>query len=122
MLEIRINPNFVSICLNLILRPYNLFNILFLIKLNNKQFMAFIEILENIFGHFKFLQRGLKPNSTFVVGCVICRHRRCANLLPIDHMSLLPVPLLIKGGGPSVLTVSSLRSCQMRCCKSSGHN
>ena len=30
--------------------------------------MAFIEILENIFGHFKFLQRGLKPDSTFVVG------------------------------------------------------
>ena len=28
--------------------------------------MAFIEILENIFGHFKFLQRGLKPDdSTF---------------------------------------------------------
>ena len=73
MLEICLNPNFVSICWNLILRPYNLFNILFLIKLNNKQFMAFIEILENIFGHFKFLQRGLKPNSTFVVGCVICR-------------------------------------------------
>ena len=35
--------------------------------------MAFIEILENIFGHFKFLQRGLKPDSTFVVGCAICR-------------------------------------------------
>ena len=87
--------------------------------------MAFIEILENIFGHFKFLQRGLKPDSTFVVGCAICRHRRCDKLLPIDHidhMSLLPVPLLIKGAGPSVLTVSSLRSCQMRCCKSSGHN
>ena len=91
--------------------------------------MAFIEILENIFGHFKFLQRGLKPDdSTFEhlwLVVLFAGPRRCANLQPIDHidhMSLLPVPLLIKGAGPSVLTVSSLRSCQMRCCKSSGHN
>ena len=55
--------------------------------------MAFIEILENIFGHFKFLQRGLKPDSTFVVGCAICRTPPiCYLLITLITCPFFPFP------------------------------